>query len=53
MRATAYKFRLSAEVQELKGANGHVTGVQLKTGEVLPADFVVVGGGVYNWRLTF
>jgi NADPH-dependent 2,4-dienoyl-CoA reductase/sulfur reductase-like enzyme/nitrite reductase/ring-hydroxylating ferredoxin subunit len=40
------KFRLSAEITQFIGENGYVTGVELKSGEVLPADFVIVGVGV-------
>lgn len=40
------QFRMKAQIDQIMGENGHVTGVKLKTGEVLPADFVVVGVGV-------
>jgi apoptosis-inducing factor 3 len=40
------KFRLSSEIGRFMGENGHVVGVELKSGETLPADFVVVGVGV-------
>lgn len=40
------QFRLGANIEKLTGENGKVTGVQLKGGEVIPADFVVVGVGV-------
>lgn len=40
------KFRLGAEVESLIGEDGQVTGVRLKDGEVIPADFVVIGVGV-------
>jgi apoptosis-inducing factor 3 len=40
------QFRLSAEIARIVGENGRVTGVELKSGEVLPADFVIVGVGV-------
>lgn len=40
------QFRLSSEAERLTGENGRVTGVTLKGGETLPADFVVVGVGV-------
>ncbi|NLB55627.1 MAG: FAD-dependent oxidoreductase [Lentisphaerae bacterium] len=36
---------LNAKVSELIG-NGHVTGVRLKSGELLPADLVVIATGV-------
>lgn len=40
-------LRLGAGVRELRGSNGRVTGVCLSTGEVLPADVVVIAiGGV-------
>lgn len=39
-------FRLSAEVAAFEGDHGRVTGVRLKSGERLPADFVLVGAGV-------
>ena len=38
-------FAIEAEVTALLG-DGHVTGVQLKTGQILPADVVVLGVGV-------
>lgn len=40
------QFQLQSEVAQIVGENGQVSGVQLKSGEVLPADFVVVGVGV-------
>ncbi|MFN8419443.1 MAG: FAD-dependent oxidoreductase [Anaerolineae bacterium] len=40
------KFRLNAGVNRFLGEDGRVTGVELKSGEVLPADFVLVGVGV-------
>jgi NADPH-dependent 2,4-dienoyl-CoA reductase/sulfur reductase-like enzyme/nitrite reductase/ring-hydroxylating ferredoxin subunit len=40
------KFEVEAEVTALLGEGGHVTGVQLKTGQTLPADVVVLGVGV-------
>ncbi|MVN76281.1 Rieske 2Fe-2S domain-containing protein [Hymenobacter sp. HMF4947] len=39
-------FEVEAEVTALLGAAGHVTGVQLKSGRLLPADVVVLGVGV-------
>ena len=39
-------FRLSAELAAFEGRDGRVTGVRLKSGELLPADFVLVGVGV-------
>ncbi|MGW5685913.1 NAD(P)/FAD-dependent oxidoreductase [Nonomuraea sp. NPDC003754] len=38
-------LRLGAAVEELTGADGQVTGVRLATGELLPADAVVVAVG--------
>ncbi len=40
------KFEIEAEVTALLGDNGHVTGVQLKTGKTIPADVVILGVGV-------
>ncbi len=40
------KFETEAEVTALVGEGGHVTGVQLKTGQTLPAQAVVLGVGV-------
>lgn len=39
-------IRLGVEVVGLDGSEGRVTGVRLKSGEVLPADLVVVGIGI-------
>ena len=39
-------FEVAAEVTELLGTSGAVSGVQLKTGRTLPADLVVLGVGV-------
>jgi 3-phenylpropionate/trans-cinnamate dioxygenase ferredoxin reductase subunit len=44
-RANGVELRMSTAVSELVGENGRVTGVQLQTGEVVPADVVVVGIG--------
>ncbi|MFO7323815.1 MAG: FAD-dependent oxidoreductase [Chloroflexota bacterium] len=44
--ANGVRFRLNAEVAGFEGENGRVTGVRLKNGDLLPADFVVVGIGV-------
>lgn len=38
-------IRFNCAVARLLGENGHVTGVELATGEVLPADVVMVGIG--------
>ncbi|BCL75425.1 nitrite reductase large subunit [Jeongeupia sp. HS-3] len=40
------KFKLGARTQELVGENGHVAGVRLDTGEVIPADLVVMAVGI-------
>jgi NADPH-dependent 2,4-dienoyl-CoA reductase/sulfur reductase-like enzyme/nitrite reductase/ring-hydroxylating ferredoxin subunit len=40
------KFETEAEVTALLGEGGHVTGVQLKAGPMLPADAVLLGVGV-------
>ncbi len=40
------KFETEAEVTALLGESGHVSGAQLKTGQTLPADAVVLGVGV-------
>jgi NADPH-dependent 2,4-dienoyl-CoA reductase/sulfur reductase-like enzyme/nitrite reductase/ring-hydroxylating ferredoxin subunit len=39
-------FEIEAEVTALLGEGGRVTGAQLKTGQTLPADAVVLGVGV-------
>jgi len=40
------QFKLENGVKQIVGSNGKVHGVELDSGEVLPADFVVVGIGV-------
>ncbi|QKG58241.1 FAD-dependent oxidoreductase [Hymenobacter sp. BRD128] len=40
------KFETEAEVTALLGEGGRITGVQLKTGQLLPAEVVVLGVGV-------
>ena len=40
------KFETEAEVTELLGESGHVTGVRLKSGRLVPATVVVLGVGV-------
>ncbi|MDB5268939.1 MAG: hypothetical protein JWP58_1979 [Hymenobacter sp.] len=40
------KFEPEAEVTALLGEGGHVSGVQLKSGKILPANAVVLGVGV-------
>ncbi|MDF2692853.1 MAG: pyridine nucleotide-disulfide oxidoreductase [Labilithrix sp.] len=45
-RARGVDIRLGAEVTELESQNDRVSGVRLATGEVLPADLVVVGIGI-------
>ncbi len=44
--ANGVTFHLSAQIERFVGENGRVAGVQLGSGETLPADFVVVGVGV-------
>jgi apoptosis-inducing factor 3 len=44
--ANGVNFKLQSEVAQIVGANGQVSSVQLKNGETIPADFVVVGVGV-------
>ncbi len=38
-------MRMSVAVDKIVGSHGKVTGVQLKTGEVIPADLVLIGVG--------
>ena len=40
------RFRLPASAKEITGQNGRVTGVLTDTGELLPADIVVIAVGV-------
>jgi NADPH-dependent 2,4-dienoyl-CoA reductase/sulfur reductase-like enzyme/nitrite reductase/ring-hydroxylating ferredoxin subunit len=40
------QFRLDNAVEKYEGQDGRVTGVTIKNGETLPADFVVLGVGV-------
>lgn len=40
------QFHMGAKIKRLVGDNGHLNGVELESGEVLDADFVVVGIGV-------
>ncbi len=44
--ANGVRFRLKSDVARIVGKQGHVSGVELKGGEKLPADFVIVGIGV-------
>src|SRR5690606_18639388 len=44
--AEGVNSRLNAGVPAIEGVDGRVTGVRLSTGEVLPADAVVVGIGI-------
>ena len=44
--ANGVQFRLGNSVEKFTGENGRVTGAQLKSGETLPADLVIVGVGV-------
>lgn len=45
-RAHGVDLRLETGVDRLEGANGHVTGVTLSTGETIPCDMVIVGIGI-------
>lgn len=45
-RAQGVDVRLSTAVDGLEGNAGRVTGVRLATGEVVPADMVIVGIGI-------
>ncbi|MCA8832400.1 FAD-dependent oxidoreductase [Hymenobacter pini] len=45
-RRHGVRFKTEAEVQALEGENGHVAGVRLATGQLLPAELVVLGVGV-------
>ncbi len=44
--ANRVQFRLNSEVRRFVGHDGQVIGVELKSGDVLPASLVVVGIGV-------
>jgi NADPH-dependent 2,4-dienoyl-CoA reductase/sulfur reductase-like enzyme len=44
--ANGVQFRLSSEIDQFVGTDGHVSGVKLKSGEQLPASFVLMGVGV-------
>lgn len=44
--ANGVRFLLPASAAEITGSSGHVTGVRTNTGEVLPADLVVIAVGV-------
>ncbi|HEX3364621.1 NAD(P)/FAD-dependent oxidoreductase [Phenylobacterium sp.] len=45
-RAQGVDVRTDAAVECLEGRDGHLTGVRLKDGQVLPADLVIVGIGI-------
>ena len=45
-RARGVDIRLSASVEGIEGWGGKVTGVRIATGEIIPADMVVVGIGI-------
>jgi len=45
-RAHGVDIHLGANVEAIEGASGQVSGVRLATGQVLPADMVVVGIGI-------
>lgn len=44
--ARGVRFRLQSQITQIVGENGRAAGVQLADGELLPADFVIVGVGV-------
>ncbi len=44
--ANGVQFRMGNSAEKFVGENGRVTGAQLKSGETLPADLVIVGVGV-------
>jgi 3-phenylpropionate/trans-cinnamate dioxygenase ferredoxin reductase subunit len=46
-RAHGVMIRESAQIHRIAGENGAVKGVELDGGEVIPADFVVVGIGIF------
>ncbi len=45
-RQQGVDIRLESSVESIEGADGKVTGVKLATGEVIPADLVIVGIGI-------
>jgi 3-phenylpropionate/trans-cinnamate dioxygenase ferredoxin reductase component len=45
-RSEGVELKLSSETTRIAGKNGHVTGVETKAGQHLPADLVLVGIGV-------
>ncbi|TAP39156.1 FAD-dependent oxidoreductase [Arthrobacter sp. S39] len=45
-RAAGTTILLSSGVEHILGENDHVVGVQLSSGEILPADLVIVGVGL-------
>lgn len=45
-RAAGVELRVDQQVEAVEGADGRVTGVRLASGEVLPADVVIVGIGI-------
>lgn len=45
-RAQGVEIRLGAQVISLEGKDGRVSGVRLGSGEIIPADLVVVGIGI-------
>lgn len=45
-RSHGVDLRLEAKVESLEGTDGHVTGVKLEGGEVLPCEIVIVGIGI-------
>lgn len=45
-RAHGVEIRTGSQIEALEGAQGRVSGVRLEGGEVIPADFVIVGIGI-------
>jgi NADPH-dependent 2,4-dienoyl-CoA reductase/sulfur reductase-like enzyme len=44
-RAAGTLFHLEASVKAIEGKDGHVSGVRLESGELIPADLVLLGTG--------
>jgi len=44
--AKGVQFRMKAMLKRFLGSDGSVSGVELESGEVLPADLVVIGAGI-------
>lgn len=45
-RAHGVDIRLNAQLDHILGSDGHVTGVQMADGEIIPAQLVIVGIGI-------